>query len=451
MKIEYTCGSSALLKNINDINLELICAEEDEIVNELKRLKTNVSKVHEIPVNDILELLDKCGRLWLNRDYSKKHIEMLSHILNQSEELVTYELESTMHAILKENMKTIIKDELGNYDILDKWIDTDYGKVHRQPRGLMFHNVSGNAFVVIPMSIAMGLISKNCNLIKVSGDEPYFAYAFYNSLCEIDPTIKDRLSVMYFNSEKSNIYETIVKNSDCVIHWGGEHSGRVIAELCAKYNAHLIMHGAKISFEVIDDTKNINSTAQDIAKDIICWEQKACLSPRIVFVNNKVNTKLLAKAIGEELKKVTEIIPKAYLNPWTSMKIIQDRQYCLLKYGVKNNQKIEIYASYNSDYTTIFNDQMPDKEDIDKCFNRFIFVCPYESSDEVYKYVENNLKEYLQTMGYSGNDQQFIEKMTLLGVSIVTKPGEMPLHRPGTSHDGIYNLNEMTYVVSNQL
>ncbi|OOM76270.1 acyl-CoA reductase (LuxC) [Clostridium puniceum] len=451
MKIEYTCGSSALLKNINDINLELICAEEDEIVNELKRLKTNTSKVHEIPVNDTLELLDKCGRLWLNRDYSRKHIEILSHILNQSKELVTYELESTMHALLKENMKTIIEDELGNYDILDKWIDTNYGKVHRQPRGLMFHNVSGNAFVVIPMSMAMGLISKNCNLIKVSGDEPYFAYAFYNSLCEIDPTIKDRLSVMYFNSEKSSIYETIVKNSDCVIHWGGEHSGRVIAELCARYNAHLIMHGAKISFEVIDDTENINSTAQEIAKDIVCWEQKACLSPRIVFVNNKVNTKLLTKAIGEELKRVTEIIPKTYLNPWTSMKIIQDRQYCLLKYGIKKNQKVEIYSSYNSDYTIIFNDKMPDKEDIDRCFNRFIFVCPYESSDEVYNYVENNLKEYLQTMGYSGNDQQFIEKMTLLGVSIVTKPGEMPLHRPGTSHDGIYNLNEMTYVVSSQL
>lgn len=451
MKIEYTCGSSALLKNINDINLELICAEEDEIVTELKRLKTNVSKVHEIPVNDTLELLDKCGRLWLNRDYSRKHIEILSHILNQSKELVTYELESTMHALLKENMKTIIKDELGNYDILDKWIDTNYGKVHRQPRGLMFHNVSGNAFVVIPMSMAMGLISKNCNLIKVSGDEPYFAYAFYNSLCEIDPTIKDRLSVMYFNSEKSNIYDTIVKNSDCVIHWGGEHSGRVIAGLCARYNTHLIMHGAKISFEVIDDAENINSTAQEIAKDIVCWEQKACLSPRIVFVNNKVNTKLLAKTIGDELKKVTEIIPKAYLNPWTSMKIIQDRQYCLLKYGIKKNQKVEIYSSYNSDYTIIFNDKIPDKEDIDRCFNRFIFVCPYESSDEVYNYVENNLKEYLQTMGYSGNDQQFIEKMTLLGVSIVTKPGEMPLHRPGTSHDGIYNLNEMTYVVSSQL
>ncbi|MCX8163281.1 MAG: hypothetical protein N3D10_01870, partial [Candidatus Micrarchaeota archaeon] len=44
---------------------------------------------------------------------------------------------------------------------------TYYGMVHRQPRGLVFHNVSGNAFIVIPVSIAMGLISKNVNLVKV--------------------------------------------------------------------------------------------------------------------------------------------------------------------------------------------------------------------------------------------------------------------------------------------
>lgn len=451
MKIEYTCGSSALSKNINDINLELICAEEDEIINELKRLKANTNKVHEISVDHTLEVLDKCGRLWLNRDYSKKHIETLSHILNQSEELVTYELENAMQLLLKENMKVVMKEELGNCDILDRWIDTSYGKVHRQPRGVMFHNVSGNAFVVIPASIAMGLISKNCNLTKVSGDEPYFAYAFYNSLCEIDPDIRERLSVIYFNSEKSNIYETIVKNSDCVVHWGGEHSGKIMAELCAKYNTHLVMHGAKISFEVIDEVENIDVTAQNIARDIICWEQKACLSPRIIFVNDNMNNKMLTRAIGEALKELTEIIPKAYLNPWNAMKIIQDRQYCFLKYGVKKRNKTEIYASYNSDYTVIFNDKMPDKEDIDRCFNRFIFVCPYESSDEVYEYVKDNLKEYLQTMGYSGKDKKFLEKMTLLGVSIVTKPGEMPLHRPGTSHDGIHNLSEMTYLVSSQL
>ncbi|GKX67369.1 acyl-CoA reductase [Inconstantimicrobium mannanitabidum] len=451
MRIEYTCGNTALAKKINDMDLELVCSEESQIVNEIERLKKNKDKVHSIPVEKTLELLDKCGRMWLNREYSKKHIEVLSHILNQSQELVTYELENSMQMLLKENLQAVIREELGHIDILDNWVGTSYGKVHRQPRGVMFHNVSGNAFVVIPTSISMGLLSKNCNLVKVSGDEPYFAYAFYKSLIEIDPTIEERLSVVYFNSECSNIYETIVRETDCVIHWGGEHSGRIMAELCAKYNSHLVMHGAKISFEVIDKVENINNVAKGVARDMVCWEQKACLSPRIVFVNKELDIKLLAESIAESLNELAERFPKAYLNPWSSMKAIQDRQYCLLKYGIKKERNAKLYGSYNADYTIILSDGMPDKEDIDRCFNRFIFICPYDNTDEVHEYVENNLKAYLQTMGYSGADEEFVEKMTLLGVSIVTKPGEMPLHYPGTSHDGLHNLNEMTIVVSAQI
>jgi Acyl-CoA reductase (LuxC). len=450
MEIKYTCGSSALTKNINDMNLELTSSSEKDIIKEVDRLKRNKFKVHEISVQETIDLLDKCGRQWLDKEYSKKHVKILSHILNQSEELVTYELENTMQMLLRENIEKIIKEELGEIDVLDSWVDTSYGKVHRQPRGVMFHNISGNAFVVVPTSIAMGLLSKNCNLVKVSADEPYFANAFYRSLVEIDPNIRDRLSVMYFSSENSNIYEEIVKRVDCVVHWGGETSGKVMAKLCAENNCHLVMHGAKISFEVIDEAKDIYNIAEGVAKDVICWEQKACLSPRIVFVNNKIDTKSFARVIAEKLDALSEIYPKAYLNSWSSIKMIQDRQYCLLKYGLKN-EDTKLYSSYNADFTVLLNSKMPDKQDIDRCFNRFVFICPYENSNEVYEYVLNNLVQYLQTMGYSGNDEEFIEKMTLLGVNIITKPGEMPLHYPGTSHDGIHNLNEMTFVVSKQI
>lgn len=451
MKIEYACGNTALSRNINDMELELTCSNEGEIIAEMKRLNANRAKAHELPLQYTIDLLDRCAKMWLNREYSNKHIEILSHILNQSSELVTYELENSMQMLLKENLDKVVKEELGYSEILDNWVKTSYGEVHRQPRGLLFHNISGNAFVVIPMSISMGLLSKNCNLVKVSGDEPYFAYAFYNSLCEIDQKVKERLSVLYFRSDNSKIYDTIVKNTDCVVHWGGEYSGNIMARLCAKYNSHLIMHGAKISFEVIDQVEDLQSTAQAIAKDVVCWEQKACLSPRIIFANDNIDLESLAKSIGQTLGKYTKILPKAYLNPWNSMKVIQDRQYCLLKYGVKEKQEVKVYSSYNADYTVILNSKMPDKEDIDRCFNRFIFVCPYKNSDEVYAYIEKNLKSFLQTMGYSGEDERFIEKMTLLGVSIVTKPGEMTLHYPGTSHDGMSNLSEMTFVVSKQM
>lgn len=449
MRIDFPIGSNSIDKKAGSLQIQLNLAGEEEILASIEKLNANKLTAHDISTERNLEIMDKCARLWLDREYSKPHIEILAKITNQSEELVRYEIEGTMQMLLKDNMSLTIKEELGDLNLLDSWVDTSYGHVHRQPRGTLFHNISGNAFVVIPISISMGLISKNCNFIKVSGDEPYFAYAFYKSLCEIDESIRDRLVICYFDSSNSQIYETIVKNSDSVIHWGGEYSGKVMSELCAKYGTHLIMHGAKISFEVIDKDVELDDVGDKIAGDITLWEQKACLSPRIVFVNRKLEVEKLANNIAKSLEKLSVIFPKMYMNEWNSIKAIQDRQYCLLKYS--ENKEEKVISSQNADYTVVLTDRMPEKRDIDRCFYRFIFVCCYENTDEVVQYVKNNIKDYLQTMGYNGDDISFMEKMTLLGVNIITRPGDMSRHFPGTSHDGFHNLQEMTYVVSEQL
>jgi hypothetical protein len=449
MRIEYSTGSNIIDKKINGLELELVCADKAELNEVISRLNKNKRRVHDISVKKTIDILDKCAKLWLNDVYISQHLDILSRIVNQSPELVKRELQGSFSMLLRENVEKMIKEELCFPEILDSWVKTGYGYVKRQPRGTVFHNISGNAFIVIPVSLSMGLLTKNCNLVKVSGDEPYFAYAFYKSLCEIDITIADRLSVVYFDSSQPDIYETVIKGCNNVIHWGGEESGKSIAGICAKYGVDLISHGAKISFEVIDQTEDIRKTAQDVATDIVMWEQKACLSPRIVFVNRNSDVMEFSQSLAGALNNLASVFPKAYLAPWNSIKTIQDRQYCALKYGLKN--KVEMFSSFNADYTVILNNGMPDKEDMDKCFYRFVFVCPYENLTEVYNYVESNIREYLQTMGYCGNNEGFIEDMARLGVSIITRPGEMSMHRPGTSHDGIFNLQEMTYTVSRQL
>ncbi|URZ00208.1 hypothetical protein CLROS_024860 [Clostridium felsineum] len=60
----------------------------------------------------------------------------------------------------------------------------------------------------------------------------------------------------------------------------------------------------------------------------------------------------------------------------------------------------------------ILSYKMPDKEYINRYFYRFIFVCPYPYNNEVVDYAAEKLKDYLQTMGYSGDNEEFVEKMT---------------------------------------
>ncbi|HEX2938172.1 MAG TPA: acyl-CoA reductase [Ruminiclostridium sp.] len=429
---------------------EMPVLDRQKALEELKRLRSNVMKSREIPFSETAAVLDKCARVWLNREYSGRHIEILSKITNQSPELVTVELEGTMKMLLRENIERTVRCELGGSGILDGWVSTEYGKVCRKPRGVLFHNISGNAFIVIPVSISMGLISKNCNFVKVSRDEPYFAYALFKSLCEIDDSIKDRLSVSYFDSSDSDIYDAVIGSSDCVLHWGGIESEKSISALCSNHRVKLVTHGPKISFEVVDSfTGDPAPIAGKIAMDMMAWEQKACLSPRVLFINKKLDAEEFTRKLADSLQLLTARFPKAYLNEWNSIKTIQDRQYCIEKYGLASG--VKVYSSYNADYTVLLTSEMPDKNDINRCFYRFIFVCPYENPSEVESWVKTNIKPYLQTMGYTGSDEQFIDRMAMLGITTITKPGEMSLHAPGTSHDGFSNLTELTYAVSSQL
>lgn len=450
MKSGIITGQDNLKSLIKKYGESIPVMDEASVAAELRRLRGNVEKAHNIAFGQTAALLDKCARLWLNRDYSRRHIEILSKFTNQSVELVTMEIEGSMKMLLRENIETTVMNELGSTQILDGWVRTNYGKVRREPRGIVFHNISGNAFVVIPVSISMGLLSKNCNLVKVSKDEPYFASALFDSLCEINSSIKDRLSVIYFDSSSSEIYENVVKGSNCVLHWGGAESAKFMGDLCCRHQVKLIAHGPKISFEVVDSLDSAaESVTNNIAADVMVWEQKACLSPRVLFINRKLDVEGFTQKLAAALQMLTEKYPKAYMNPWNSIKTIQDRQYCIERYGLKEG--VKVFSSYNADYTVILSAEMPDKEDIDKCFYRFIFVCPYTDSGEVENWVSSNIKPYLQTMGYCGSDDNFLDKMAALGVTAITKPGEMSLHAPGTSHDGISNLTELTYAVSSQL
>lgn len=449
MKLQTAAEPNLFAALRKKYKIDIPVLTEETAPDEIRRLRDNLKKAREAPLCDTAALLDRCANLWLNRNFSAGPVHILSQITNQSPELVLAELESTMKMLMRENIEKLLRCELGNPSALDGWVPAEYGLVRREPRGLVFHNISGNAFIVIPASISMGLLSKCCNLVKVSKDEPYFANAFFQSLRSIDSTIGDRLSVVYFDSTDSEIYRSVIRKSDCVLHWGGMESERSLSSLCSEYRVKLVSHGPKISFEVVDSLPDSPARiAGKIAVDIMAWEQKACLSPRVLFINDSLDVDTFARLLANSLRFLTKRFPKEYSTAWNSMKSIQDRQFCIEKYGLSSG--VKAYSSYNADYTVLQINRMPEKEDINRCFYRFIFVCPYHDPREVEDWAAPNIRPYLQTMGYCGSDGRFIDAMAAMGVTAVTRPGEMSMHQPGTSHDGYSNLTELTYAVSLQ-
>ncbi len=98
--------------------------------------------------------------------------------------------------------------------------------MHAQPRGVLYHNLAGNTFNVGLISMFVGLLSKNVNIIKLPHEEPYFTVRLAQSIADINKKIGRELAVLYWKGSRSDIFDELFAsgNIDCILCWGGLRS-----------------------------------------------------------------------------------------------------------------------------------------------------------------------------------------------------------------------------------
>jgi hypothetical protein len=426
-----------------------------EAAKEVEKLREGINKANSRPVSYYLDILDAVGSLWANPDHRKKIVPLLTLATDHSRELVELELDAVCQFLKRDYLLEMIEMELGSQEILDKWITKGKLLLRRHPRGLILHNLAGNALIVAPLSIVYGLITKNVALIKASSDEPVFATAFVRSLLSIEPELSDVLSVLQWPGSDQKVYRSIFPLLDGAIHWGGEKSQQAMAALSAEFDVPLIVHGPKFSFSYLDGPvpEKMAQLAEGITRDMVLWEQKACSSPRFVLVRSGsegADAEALADLLAISLDDASLKWPISRTDVGKGVLVTAQRQQYRLSLGLSGQGRV--LGSKNPDgWTVIVSKTMPDSAAINVATGRFIFVCPVSSSAQVLGYLKSYSRyqnKRLQVIAYEGNDLEFINGVTRLGVSRVARIGEMSYPAPGASHDGGYNLNALTTIHS---
>ena len=176
----------------------------------------------------------------------------------------------------------------------------------RQPCGLVMHNLAGNAFNVGMLSLMFGLLTKNVNLIKLPREEPYFSVKFAESIAEVDKKIAKEIAVLYWSGSRGEIYDELFNSGfvDCVLAWGGLTSIEDIRRRAYRFGIKMIDHRPKMSFgiiseDVLSDPTLMQDMAQKIAMDVAIWNQKACLSPRVIYIKEKSTQTAVSKDYNE--------------------------------------------------------------------------------------------------------------------------------------------------------
>jgi phenylacetate-CoA ligase len=420
--------------------------------------KTKQAALRAVPIEAVVLLLEQAGKLWGNPAYEPRQrvLEVLPSQIGFSREMVELELSGLTMALSRPYLEKKLMGELGRLDALDIFHRRAGGELFQKalPWGLVLHVASGNVSTVGVLSLIEGLLSRNVNLLKVASNAPLLPLLFAETLKHLDQegTLANSIAVIGWSGEKTPHHRLFQEQADAIVVWGGEDVVAIYRAGLAP-SVKLIAYGPKVSAGLIGAeslaTSQVEETARKVARDIALWDQNACSSPQLIYVEDQGVPALVDRfvaALTPALQAVGRELPKGALGLQEQAEITKEREIALID-ELMGLGKLIMPEGDSQEWTIII-----EKDPAFKLspLGRTITLKPVKRLEEaVLELIP--YRAHLQTVGLSvaqGRIGPLTEAIFDAGALRVTRLGEMSGGSPGEAHDGLFGLGELVKWVS---
>ena len=407
----------------------------------------------QVDLEEILNLLDKLSDLWSDENYKYRKIALkeVPDRIGFSPEMVNAGIEVMVDLLKKQNLLTRLNCDLGSASFLKQWtLDKEFkGYIKAQPLGVVAHISAGNVFVGGVDSLIQGIVTKNINIMKMSTVDPIFPVLFAKSLKENDKNgiISKSMALLRWKGGDDSV-ETPLKNlCNGIVVYGGADTVRAYRKNLGLHTK-LIEYGPKYSFVIVDKNelkkRGIDEVARNIARDVTMWEQSACSSPHVVYVNDEKTAYDLMYKIGEMLEYWSNIYPNGEISDDEATEITKVRE---LAKAEKAMGKCDYLFSEGVKWSVILQKTL---EFQTSCLNRTVIIKPAPSIKKIIEAVRG-MGEYIQTVALALSDEdakKIAASLADIGADRFVEPGRMAVRKHGTPHDGTRGLAELVRWVS---
>jgi hypothetical protein len=347
------------------------------------------------------------------------------------------------------SLRKILAINFGDYlQALEHPISLQGKRVRAVPRGLVCHWVAGNVPTLAMFSWALSILTKNSSIIRVPKGartvvETLFravegARTQYEGISYDGGTLLSRTCVLSFPSEDTRTNEAMSLVADARVIWGGNETIRSIAGYPRLDHCEDMIFGPKFSVGVMDRCTARNKLASDsalrgFARDIVLFDQAACSSLQVLFVEADIpELERLADALERELETLSRRFPKHHIDQLLATQILGARA----RYGLQPSTSVR--APRDLSYSLLLDRGavMPTALQ-----SRTLFLHAIDNIMEVIPL----LSPKIQTIGTAVADEQRREHFTtaaaLKGVARCVSPGLMNLY--DTPWDGMLPLHRL--------
>ncbi|WP_416484005.1 acyl-CoA reductase [Streptomyces sp. CL12] len=315
------------------------------------------------------------------------------------------------------------------------------------PVGLLVHIAPGNAAAVAPLSVVEGLLAGNVNVLKTSGSDTALALDLLAALAAADPSglIAERVIALRFPSARRDWLEALCGQADAIAVWGGEEAEGAVREL-APPGCRVVAWGHRISFAYLTRAAAGEDGLLDaLAEDVCRFEQQACSSPQVVYLDTEDTEEVFAFAgrFAERLAKVSGARPAPRPGPAELAEITTVQQLARLE------QHLGLTRVFTADDGSwrVLADTRPALAA--SPLHRSVWVKPLPRHRITGTL--RPMRRYLQTAAVGGGRADVAALSRALfaaGVTRVTPVGSMLEGYEGEPHDGVYALQRYSRRVS---
>jgi hypothetical protein len=280
-----------------------------------------------------------------------------------------------------ENFQALLVQDLGDAHRLDQFVAVAGGAPGRRAMvhgpEFLVHIAAGNLPNPTLMSLVLGLLTRSAQFVKAASGTAFLPRVFAHSLYQADPKLGACLEIAAWPGGQEGLEAILFAAADCVTVTGRDETVAAIrGRLPAK--VRLLAHGQRVSFgyvarEVLRE-EEVAAVVSRAADDVIAWDQNGCLSPHVIYVEERglVESDKFAALLAVELAGREAAAPRGNI-PIEAAAAIASRRG-IYEALAAHRADAKLWQSQNSTaWTVVFEHEVRFQF---SCLNRFVYVKP---------------------------------------------------------------------------
>lgn len=358
--------------------------------------------------DDIIKLLCEVAAGWLSPEdkFRKLALDLGPAETGFSKPILERGLDGFFKQFTPQGFQSLLEQELGHARRLDHFASsgttggTSHPAMARGPEFLV-HIAAGNLPNPALMSITLGLLTRSAQLVKCASGASFLPRLFAHSIYELDRKLGSCLEIAAWRGGNLALENALFAEADCLTATGSDETLAAIrSRLPTK--VRFLGYGQRVSFgfvtrEVLRE-EQISQVVTAAADDVIAWNQNGCLSPQVIYVEERgaVESDKFAELLAVELARREAGEPRGRISTEESAAIASRRAIC--EALAAHRADVKIWSSQNSTaWTVVF------EHDVRFQFsplNRFIYVKPVPDVAAVLQGADA-VREKVSTVGLS--------------------------------------------------